>query len=105
MSALENDMDTRKGDALTLSAEKEKARKRADCLSKGNWQTNRRSYKPPTDSFPTSRQTWMPLRNARNSSRRKPTNTPVMSTPKWTDLLKDVMLENMSMSGGNCRRG
>ena len=29
LSALENDMDTRKGDALTLSAEKEKARKKS----------------------------------------------------------------------------
>ena len=72
-------------------------------LSKGNWQTNRRSYRLPTDSFPTSKRIWMPFRNARNSLRKKPTNTPVMYIPKWTACSRMPCWKTWSMSGGNCR--
>ena len=63
-------------------------------LSKGNWQTNRRSYRLPTDSFPTSKRIWMPFRNARNSREEAYEYTRDVHS-KVDSLFKDAMLENM----------
>lgn len=66
LSALKNDMEARKGDAQTLSAEK-KSSKMSWPLSRINWQTNRRSYRPLTDNFQNSRRIWMPFRSGQKN--------------------------------------
>ena len=62
LSALKNDMEARKGDAQTYLPRK-KSSKMSWPLSRINWQTNRRSYRPLTDNFPSSRKIWMPFRS------------------------------------------
>ena len=68
-------MNSRKDDALAISAEKEKLEKELVAIQ-GKLADKQEKLQTATDSFPTSKRIWMPFRNARNSLRKKPTNTP-----------------------------
>lgn len=61
LSALENDMDTRKGDALTLSAEKEKLEKELTAIQ-GKLADKQEELRPvETTRYSTARPVFMPL--------------------------------------------
>ena len=98
LSALENDMDTRKGDALTLSAEKEKLEKELTAIQ-GKLADKQEKLQTADRQLSDLKANMDAIENARNSSRRKPTNTPVMSTPKWTAYSRTSCWKIWSMSG------
>lgn len=104
LSALENDMDTRKGDALTLSAEKEKLEKELTAIQ-GKLADKQEKLQTADRQLSDLKANMDAIEERTEQLKEEAYEYSRDVHSKVDSLLKDVMLEIWSMSGGNCRRG